>query len=107
MLVEGKIKCTYVELFDVSGRKLFSLQKKDVGNINAFMTDQTFPKGYVRVRLSDKALATIFVKLQNDERRMSLVEYLNENGVYVRADAVQWNYGLLLLMAIGLGVAIS
>ena len=102
MIYNGKIKCTYVELFDGSNSKLFSLQQSDFGNANIFQAEEIQKGGLTRAKLTNEALQVIYDKMAKDDRREELVTFIYNNGVYVKSESVKWDNPLLLIAAIAL-----
>lgn len=89
----GAIKCTYAEIFDQKGNKIFSVQKKKLG-------DKTFAVvqgGYVNGRglpvvLTEETLASINDCLKRRKRHhFENEKYKPLTGlVYINPEAVEW-----------------
>ena len=92
--IAGTVKCTYVELFDVNGRKVFSLQKKNIGSKPAVVSlSQYDDKGTVPVRLTEDALQSIAKSLSKRKKARINKNQLYaafDNTVYVKPVALEW-----------------
>ena len=59
----GRVKCTYAELFNSRGEKVFSIQKKDAKDMPIAMAVGEVQKGYVPCLLTDDCKELISKKL--------------------------------------------
>ena len=91
----GYIKCTYAEIFDKDGNKLFSLQAANVGDVPVVVTDGTADvaeQKNVPVRLTTDALASIArsLKIRKEDRNYrKLVDAVSKKA-YVKHAALVW-----------------
>ena len=89
----GRVKCTYVELFNSRGEKVFSVQKKDAGQTPIVRAVGEKQQGYVPCELTDEAIELIkkkLVKSGTGEKTLTLKKYkrIFENGCWVKQVAV-------------------
>lgn len=89
----GRVKCTYVELFNSRGEKVFSIQRKDAIDMPIVRAVGEVQKGYVPCELTNGAIDLIkkkLVKSGTGEKTLTLKKYkrIFENGCWVKKVAV-------------------
>lgn len=80
---QGTIKCTFAELYNQDGSKLYSLNKDQLG-YNVLVLTDSLPdeKGYVEVALTDTASKAVISSKPDFD--------LNKITVWVKPDVIDW-----------------
>lgn len=89
---QGFIKCTFAELYNMEGKKVFSLNKHQVGYNVAVVTNAT-PNagGYVEVAVTDKVAQDVINVINNAKHRGSGYKQLTSgDSILVKESAIEW-----------------
>lgn len=86
----GKIRCTFAEIYDADKNKLFSFQKKDIGNIAVVVAD-SIDGEYVPIYLTKEAAQFIGDKVKSEEHYNRIVESLNKGAFLAKTAAFDWS----------------
>lgn len=88
---QGIIRCTFVELFNADGKKLYSVNRDRLGD-NVIVATNAVPnnKGMVEVALTDKAAKSILDSIENKTMREQYQTLTSGCSLFVKESAVEW-----------------
>ena len=89
MRQDGRIKATYVELYNGKRDKLFSMQRSDFGNKTVVTTDAALNTNGVPVNLTSAA-AAIIEGLVSEQHYKKILDAQNAGDLYVKPETLKW-----------------